>query len=314
MMAGAKYRGEFEDRLKNGAARGRRKPNGNIILFIDELHTIVGAGAERATRLWMRATCSSRHSRAASCAPSAPPRSTSTASTSRRMPRSERRFQPVHGQRAHRRGHGRRFCAASRRSTRSITACASPDGCHRGGGPALRPLHHRPLPTRQGHRPGGRGRPAALRIEIDSMPEEVDACSSASSSQMQIEEQALMKEDRRWLSQQRLEELRRRHRRAAAGIPRFPAARRVVRTRRTPSTDVRRDLKAQIGPAPSWTRSALHARGRPRGAHPRSATRSIPQLQVSSSHEADGRARGGAGSRTALSSRRRSPRRRSPTS
>ena len=43
MLAGAKYRGEFEERLKNAMAEIRK--NGNIIMFIDELHTIVGAGA-----------------------------------------------------------------------------------------------------------------------------------------------------------------------------------------------------------------------------------------------------------------------------
>ena len=43
MMAGAKYRGEFEDRLKN-VLREVKEADGNIILFIDELHTIVGAG------------------------------------------------------------------------------------------------------------------------------------------------------------------------------------------------------------------------------------------------------------------------------
>ena len=43
MLAGAKYRGEFEDRLKN--VIGEVEKNPNVILFIDELHTIVGAGA-----------------------------------------------------------------------------------------------------------------------------------------------------------------------------------------------------------------------------------------------------------------------------
>ncbi|ADN09718.1 ATP-dependent Clp protease ATP-binding subunit [Sulfurimonas autotrophica] len=43
LIAGAKYRGEFEDRLK--AVIDEVKENGNIILFIDEIHTIVGAGA-----------------------------------------------------------------------------------------------------------------------------------------------------------------------------------------------------------------------------------------------------------------------------
>ncbi|MDP2891826.1 MAG: Clp protease N-terminal domain-containing protein, partial [Bacillota bacterium] len=43
MLAGAKYRGEFEERLKNAIAE--LKKSGNIILFIDELHNLVGAGA-----------------------------------------------------------------------------------------------------------------------------------------------------------------------------------------------------------------------------------------------------------------------------
>ena len=43
LIAGAKYRGEFEDRLK--AVIDEVKENGKIILFIDEIHTIVGAGA-----------------------------------------------------------------------------------------------------------------------------------------------------------------------------------------------------------------------------------------------------------------------------
>ena len=43
MIAGAKYRGEFEERLKNAMAETVAHPE--IILFIDELHTIVGAGA-----------------------------------------------------------------------------------------------------------------------------------------------------------------------------------------------------------------------------------------------------------------------------
>jgi ATP-dependent Clp protease ATP-binding subunit ClpC len=43
MIAGAKYRGEFEDRLKG--AMDEIKKAGNIILFIDEIHTLVGAGA-----------------------------------------------------------------------------------------------------------------------------------------------------------------------------------------------------------------------------------------------------------------------------
>ncbi len=45
MVAGTKYRGEFEEKLKHVLQEVRRA--GNIILFIDELHTIVGAGSRR---------------------------------------------------------------------------------------------------------------------------------------------------------------------------------------------------------------------------------------------------------------------------
>lgn len=43
LIAGAKYRGEFEDRLKKVIEEVKK--SGNILLFIDEIHTIVGAGA-----------------------------------------------------------------------------------------------------------------------------------------------------------------------------------------------------------------------------------------------------------------------------
>jgi ATP-dependent Clp protease ATP-binding subunit ClpB len=46
LIAGAKYRGEFEDRLKN-VLREVTESNGQVVLFIDELHTVVGTGSNQ---------------------------------------------------------------------------------------------------------------------------------------------------------------------------------------------------------------------------------------------------------------------------
>jgi ATP-dependent Clp protease ATP-binding subunit ClpB len=48
LIAGAKYRGEFEDRLR-AVLREVTSSDGNIVLFIDELHTVVGAGSSQGT-------------------------------------------------------------------------------------------------------------------------------------------------------------------------------------------------------------------------------------------------------------------------
>ena len=45
MLAGAKYRGEFEERLKEILTEAQKDPN--LVLFIDEIHTILGAGASK---------------------------------------------------------------------------------------------------------------------------------------------------------------------------------------------------------------------------------------------------------------------------
>ena len=71
LVAGAKYRGEFEDRLK-AVLKEITQAEGQIILFIDELHTLVGAGA--AEGAMDASTCWKRPWRAANCGPLAPPR------------------------------------------------------------------------------------------------------------------------------------------------------------------------------------------------------------------------------------------------
>lgn len=48
MVAGTKYRGDFEERIQK--AMDEVKQAGNIILFIDEVHTLMGAGSAEAQR------------------------------------------------------------------------------------------------------------------------------------------------------------------------------------------------------------------------------------------------------------------------
>ncbi len=56
LLAGTKYRGDFEQRLKGVLKALKDKPN--AVLFIDEIHTLIGAGAASGGR-WTHRTCSS---------------------------------------------------------------------------------------------------------------------------------------------------------------------------------------------------------------------------------------------------------------
>ena len=189
MMAGAKYRGEFEDRLK-AVLREVKDSAGQIILFIDELHTIVGAGSTGDSSLDAGNMLKPALARGELHAIGA-----TTLDEYRKYVEKdaalERRFQPVtigepsvEDTIAILRGlkekyeihHGVRIqdgaiVSAAELSNRYITDRFLPDK-------AIDLMDEAA---------------SRLRIEIDSMPEEVDAA-ERKLTQMQIEEQALMKE------------------------------------------------------------------------------------------------------------------------
>ena len=202
MLAGAKYRGEFEDRLK-AVLREVKQSDGQIILFIDELHTIVGAGSTGDSSMDAGNMLKPALARGELHAIGA-----TTLDEYRKYIEKdaalERRFQPVlvgepsvEDTIAILRGlkekyeihHGVRITdsalvAAAELSNRYISDRFLPDK-------AIDLMDEAA---------------SRLRIEIDSMPEEVDLA-ERKLTQMQIEEQALMKETDE-PSKERLETLR----------------------------------------------------------------------------------------------------------
>ncbi len=189
MVAGAKYRGEFEDRLK-AVLREVKQSEGRIILFIDELHTIVGAGSTGDSSMDAGNMLKPALARGELHAIGA-----TTLDEYRKYIEKdaalERRFQPVlvteptvEDTIAILRGlkekyeihHGVRITDAA------IVAAAELSN---------RYISDRFLPDKAIDLMDEAA--SRLRIEIDSMPEEVDAA-ERKLTQMQIEEQALMKE------------------------------------------------------------------------------------------------------------------------
>ncbi len=84
LVAGTKFRGEFEERMQQLIDTLRKAKD--TIIFIDEIHTIVGAGSTQGEPRYGQHP--QARAGAVSCEPSAPPRSTSTARSSRAIRRS----------------------------------------------------------------------------------------------------------------------------------------------------------------------------------------------------------------------------------
>ena len=159
MVAGAKYRGEFEERLKTVLAE-IKDSDGQIITFIDELHTVVGAGAggdsamDAGNMLKPMLARGELRMVGATTLDEYRERIEKDAGAGAPLPAGA-------GRRADRRGH-HRDPARPQGPLRGPPQGA--DRRQRAGRrrDPLRPVHHLPLPARQGHRPRRRGRvPAA---------------------------------------------------------------------------------------------------------------------------------------------------------
>ena len=157
LLAGSKYRGEFEERLK-AVLKEIQAAEGQIVLFMDELHTIVGAGAAEgavdASNL-LKPMLARGELRAVGA--------TTLDEYRKHIEKDaalERRFQPIFVGEPEPRGHDR-DPARAQGALRGPPRRPHHRRRDRRGRHPLGPLHRRPLPARQGDRPDRRGRLAA---------------------------------------------------------------------------------------------------------------------------------------------------------
>ncbi len=147
MVAGAKYRGEFEERLK-AVLKEIADSEGEIITFIDELHTIVGAGAAEGSMdagNMLKPMLARGELRAIGATTLVIPH------TRREGPRPGAPVPARAGGGAQRRGH-HRDASRTQGALRGSPRCSDPGPGAGSGGGAVRPVRHRAVPARQSHR------------------------------------------------------------------------------------------------------------------------------------------------------------------